>query len=253
MSKRSFSSAERYAVWSVHQMRCWLCMEPLRLIDTTVDHVIPERLLQDERQLREVLDAYGLPATFAVNGFENWLPAHSSCNQRKGGGSEFVPGYAQILGRLQSRASEVEAVVKRVSEEITKDRVFAPLLTALEKDRVRLVDLEELVLRLGGTLPRAGSDIASHDFIRLDNGYWIHQTEIAEEGPCQCERATCVESSRKVHCYWSMALPEWVIAKRLYRKCYDEVISCSLCGAPHKRGHVGWQQVCVQPGLPQRT
>jgi len=253
MSKRSFSHAERYAVWSAHQMRCWLCIEPLRLIETTVDHVLPEHLLQDERRLREVLDAYGLPATFEVNGFENWLPAHASCNQRKGGGSEFVPGYAQILGRLQSKSSEVEAIAKRVSEDVTKDRVFAHLFTALENDRLRLADLEELVRQLGGTLPRTEPDTATNDFIRLDNGYWIHRTEIAEEGPCQCERATCVESSRKVHCYWSRSLSEWVIAKRLYRKCYDEVIACSLCGSSHKRGHVGWQEKCIQPRLPQSS
>jgi hypothetical protein len=40
MSKHSFSASERYAVWLHHEKRCWLCEEPLRLLETTIEHYL---------------------------------------------------------------------------------------------------------------------------------------------------------------------------------------------------------------------
>ena len=48
-----------------------------------VDHVLPEHLLDDETALKEALALFGLPSDFDLNSFENWLPAHGPCNNRK--------------------------------------------------------------------------------------------------------------------------------------------------------------------------
>lgn len=85
------------------------------------------------------------------------------------------------------------------------------------------------------------------EMIPLDNGYWLHPDDVAAEGQCSCDRKTCVDSEDKVYCFWADALSDWVIEKRLYWKCYDEVISCPRCGNRHKRGHVGKQGECGHP------
>jgi hypothetical protein len=48
-----------------------------------VDHVIPEYLIENEAMLKQVLSDYGLSPEFDLNSFENWLPAHGSCNRQK--------------------------------------------------------------------------------------------------------------------------------------------------------------------------
>src|SRR5690349_17600689 len=83
MQKHVFTEAERYAVWLHHGKRCWLCLEPLDLVAATVDHVVAESLTDDPTALQETIELYKLPATFNVNSFENWLPAHNHCNQSK--------------------------------------------------------------------------------------------------------------------------------------------------------------------------
>jgi hypothetical protein len=73
-----------------------------------LDHVLPESLLSNLDELARVLTDYGLPAGFDINGFENWLPAHARCNQKRGSTViAFVPKMKMILDRLISLSPEV--------------------------------------------------------------------------------------------------------------------------------------------------
>lgn len=83
VGKRPFTSAERYAVFTVHNEKCYMCGEPLDLLSMEVDHVIPETLLDAPEQLESVLTEYNLPAGFNLQSFANWLPACGPCNNRK--------------------------------------------------------------------------------------------------------------------------------------------------------------------------
>ncbi len=85
----------------------------------------------------------------------------------------------------------------------------------------------------------------------FDDGSAALPEEIAVDGPCQCERLACVDRPQKVYCRWTRDLPDWVIRKRLYRRCYDEVIVCPRCSRNHKRGHVGRLGDCGKPYVDQ--
>lgn len=82
MGKRAFTRAERYAVWTVHGERCWLCRQPMNYAEMHIDHIIPESLAK-AKELKEVLDEFGLPSDFNLNGWVNWMPAHGPCNVDK--------------------------------------------------------------------------------------------------------------------------------------------------------------------------
>lgn len=112
MSTYKFKYAERYAVWTVHRERCWLCRTPVGLADVQIDHVIPESL-EGSPELPGILREMGLPSDFAINSYENWMPAHAACNLRKSD-TRFDPT-PLIQGELQTardhapRAREIEA------------------------------------------------------------------------------------------------------------------------------------------------
>lgn len=82
MATYAFTPAERWAVFTTHRGKCWLCYEPVNFADMAVDHILPEFLSGD--QLNAALTAFGLPSDFELNSFENWLPAHGPCNSLKG-------------------------------------------------------------------------------------------------------------------------------------------------------------------------
>ncbi len=249
MKKYKFSYSERYAVWLHHEKRCWLCREPLRLIETTIDHVVPESLLNDVATFRSIIDAYALPKDFYINGFENWLPCHNHCNQSKSSATfEFVPGNMLILNRLIRDADKVKRTSNSIKENVTKDKVFAAVFVALEQQKISLDDLQTFVMDFGGRSliqDEPVSDMAK--MIRLDNGYWLHEDDVVASGRCTCDRDACVDSDTKVFCVWGKALSDWVVRKRLYWKCYDEIVACPRCQSSHKRGHIGKNRVCGDP------
>lgn len=82
-SKHRFTMNERHAVFTTHGGRCWLCGEPIDMLTFEVDHILPESLFDDAGELARVRALYGLPATFEINSYENWLPSCRPCNGRK--------------------------------------------------------------------------------------------------------------------------------------------------------------------------
>jgi hypothetical protein len=249
--KRRISYAERYAVWHCNDQRCWLCQEPLRLAEATVDHVLPESLLDDDIARQKILTDYGLPTDFNINGYENWLPCHNHCNQSKSNKAPaFVPGNKMIFDRLKQRAHEGERMARSVSSNVAKDKVFKTIFAALETQTISMRDLDELLHAFIDDPAKAG---VPEDVIILDSGYWFRREQIVREGVCGCERNACVGHSDKVYCYFPSSLSPWVTTTGLFWRCYDEVISCPRCSGRHKRGHVGRQDVCGRPYLNQKT
>lgn len=115
-TKREFSPHERYAVFTAHGERCYLCGRSIDLQSMQVDHVLPESLLGDDTRLAEVLTEFGLPTTFDLQSFANWLPSCSFCNNRKG-----------------SHVFEPTPIVQR---QLAEARVKAPQVTALAQKSI---------------------------------------------------------------------------------------------------------------------
>jgi hypothetical protein len=181
MPKRTFSTAERYAVWLHHEKRCWLCEEPLRLNDTTIDHFLPESLLKRPDQLATILMEWGLTKDFNLNDFENWLPCHQRCNQKKAAKRfKFTPSHHLILEMLIKRAPEVRTTATTIGAHTAKDKVIGLILAALEKQTINLTDLQIFTLQTP----------ENEDMIRLDNGYWLQKRDVARECDCRCDERT---------------------------------------------------------------
>jgi hypothetical protein len=171
----------------------------LRLVETTIDHQLPESLLYDDAARAAVFVEYGLPTEFNINGYENWLPCHNHCNQEKGPRHrEFVPGIKAILDRLRSKANEVRRAKESVDLNIAKDRVFKTIFAALEKRTITLLDLDQLLQAFVRQPANAG---VSDDVILLDSGHWVPRDSIVYEGTCGCERPACVGRKNKIYCY----------------------------------------------------
>lgn len=249
MGKRRFTFAQRYAVWHCHERRCWLCTEPLRVQHATIDHFFSESLLDDDVRRKHESGVYGLTDAFNIDSFSNWLPAHPRCNQVKGDRTPpFVPGNVFVLQQLIDRAPLVERTAKEILSNIQKDKVFARVATAVERDTITLDDLRSLIEQLA---EEPAPSPNPEDIVLLEGGYWVHRRDIARECVCTCERNRCVDSNGKVYCYFRPDLSPWVITSGLYWKCYDELIDCPRCEVRHKRGHVGKLDVCARPFVDQ--
>lgn len=130
MSRYNFSSAQRYAIFLVHGMKCYLCEVPLDLTSMTVDHVLPEHLLTTPLQFYAARMALGLPASFDLNSFENWMPACGSCNKIKAG-IQFKPSLL-IQAQLQHLAQRADKA-RLLCDQVISTRKVSNALSALER------------------------------------------------------------------------------------------------------------------------
>lgn len=115
MNKKSFSAAERLAVWTIHNEKCYLCTKTVDLASMEVDHIIPESLLklENEKKLRKVLNDYGLPKDFDLNSPKNWKPSCYTCNKKK---LETIFNPTPLIQiHLQEAANKSAQVLKEIS------------------------------------------------------------------------------------------------------------------------------------------
>lgn len=244
--KKKFTPFERYAIWKCHEERCWICRIPLSFKELSIDHFIPEKLLTDKINRVKVLEQYDIKDNeFNINGYENLLPSHSFCNGTKSSNVfKYIPENYLILSNLISKAGKVKEMVEYLSKDKKKNKIFLPILNYIETGLITFDDIKEFIKPIS---EKVNMQIIPDNILVLENGYWIFRKDIKREGYCKCERNNCVESNKKIYCYFPSNLENWVITKGLYFKCYDEIIICPKCGNRHKRGHIGKINKCDVP------
>ncbi|VVD26529.1 hypothetical protein [Paraburkholderia dioscoreae] len=130
MSRYKFSSAQRYAIFLVHGMKCYMCRIPLDLTSMVVEHVLPEHLIKSPSLFNAAKSTLGLPASFDLNSFENWMPACSSCNGKKAA-LHFEPSLL-IQVELQNLAKKADKA-RRLCDEVVSARQVSIALNVLEQ------------------------------------------------------------------------------------------------------------------------
>lgn len=159
MSKYQFNSHERYAIFTVHHEKCYLCTKPLDLQSMQVDHIIPESLQEDKEKRESILKSFGLASDFELNSPKNWLPSCPSCNRTKSA-TAFNP--TPII-QIQIQQASIKA--EKVKELIDKTCTRREITMALNK--IQRADKE-------GALTEADKET-------LKPLYEFHQEERSEE------------------------------------------------------------------------
>jgi hypothetical protein len=145
-NKHSFTKAEKWAVYSASDGHCFWCRRPLDYVDCTIDHVIPETMLQRPEKLAEVVEAFSLGADFQVNEFCNWVPAHQSCNRSK---SDTVfdvsPVMVLALHKVKQKAVQARIVHAKTLTSRATSKLIAELEIALERQTVPVERIEAAI------------------------------------------------------------------------------------------------------------
>jgi hypothetical protein len=118
MTKHRFTAAERYAVFTAHGEKCYLCHKPITMRTMEVDHIVPETLLDDPPRRAAVLAALGRQSEFEINSFANWMPACGPCNNEKRDAVFEPTPIVQIqLQHAAEKAAEAQQLVDQVVSE----------------------------------------------------------------------------------------------------------------------------------------
>ena len=74
---------KRIALYQAYGERCFYCGKPLLFREMTVDHILPQILQRDPLRKNQILTELGLPESFDIENYNNWLPCHQSENREK--------------------------------------------------------------------------------------------------------------------------------------------------------------------------
>lgn len=130
MSKKTFSAAQRHAVFTVHGGRCYICRDIIDMATFQVDHVLPEWLADSPSRFNEVAHLLGRPADFALDSYENSLPACVRCNNLK----RARPWDPSLLVQLWlQRAADTSQRANELEHKMVSQREFARAVSVLQR------------------------------------------------------------------------------------------------------------------------
>lgn len=146
MSKYSFSQSERFAVFTTHGPKCYICGCPVDLQTMHVDHIIPEDLLNSKERFETVLRDFDLPKDFDVNSFENWLPSCAPCNSKKGAAVfRTTPLIQMQLDRAADKADRARELARGTVGNATLSRSINTICRASEDTKLTIEHLRPLI------------------------------------------------------------------------------------------------------------
>ena len=145
MAKYNFSKAKRYALWKIHDGKCFWCGEPIRYRDVTIDHVIPESLADKPDELARIKTLYSLPNAFQINDYCNWVPCHGTCNSsKKDKIFKASPAMVKILEGIEKQSEGAAQIEQKVTNDKKFDDILGRLDALVEKDAISNTELVEL-------------------------------------------------------------------------------------------------------------
>lgn len=143
MSKTSFDTPTRAGIWKAHKTKCFYCYEDLEFKDLHIDHIIPESI--SGLKIKELILEYGLNESFTINGFENLVPTHRICNQRK---TDDVFTKASTLYYLELAAKKVDSVkteIEKLKRRNYFNQLYSKIASALEQDFINIDELAKMI------------------------------------------------------------------------------------------------------------
>lgn len=149
MRKYRFSTEQRFALWRVYGRKCFYCGQPILFQEITVDHVLPEHLLDKPEELLKIRMDYGLGSDFSINDYCNWVPSHAHCNREKGTAIyQRTPALIKVLETVKRKAQRAKAEEERIISNLKKGDLLGRLGIALEKGIVAKDEVSRVLHRI---------------------------------------------------------------------------------------------------------
>ena len=136
MSTQKFSAIEREAIWRAYSEKCVYTRGLIDISSFHIDHIIPEKLLDDPSGLDKTLKACGLDNTFDVRGWENLVPCQPGANLQKST-IVFDPSHVRyFLGVASARKADVVEQIAKIENSRKRGKAVVLLQQALETGKL---------------------------------------------------------------------------------------------------------------------
>jgi hypothetical protein len=143
MTRKTFPTSKRAAIWKAHDCRCIYCTELVAFADLDVDHIIPEHLKEKPEQLLSLLKDYGL-GDFDIEDLLNLVPSHRHCNLQKKGQILSKSRALHFLSIAEGKYEKACKIELELKEQAKRDKFTVLLQVALDEGRISTAQLTAL-------------------------------------------------------------------------------------------------------------
>lgn len=145
MSKYKFNLIERQSLYEAHEKRCFYCGEIVFFRELQIDHIIPENLLSNKSKYEKFLLDSGISDSFEINSYQNWVPSHSRCNNRKSGGLFDIKTTFYYLGLAQRKIEKIKKIETSIKSKLDSDILLTTITFALSENTIDSSEIKNLV------------------------------------------------------------------------------------------------------------
>lgn len=134
MAKHKFTIVQRVALWQAYKNRCAISGEPILFEQLHIDHILPEILVNNPRELEQLKINYGLGDNFNINSYYNWLPVKNRTNSQKNAMIYRESTARYFLEIAFNKYEEVITLQNKFNKEMSKEKILISLNAAIEMD-----------------------------------------------------------------------------------------------------------------------
>lgn len=149
MKKHRFTASEKFSLWHAYKKMCFYCKELIPFQEVTIDHILPEVLIETPKKLLELKEYYGLDRDFSINDYENWVPCHAHCNQEKG--SKTFPASPAMINQLdiaEKKAKKARVEESKLTKSLRSAEILGKMEVSIEKGEITRQEVARLLENL---------------------------------------------------------------------------------------------------------
>lgn len=179
MSKYKFNLIERQSLWEAHDKKCFYCGELVYFRELHIDHIVPENLINNESKLKDFISESGLPNTFEINSYVNWVPCHSRCNKRKGGEMFELHTTLYYLDLARRKIEKIRRIESSINSKLHAEKLSFSIALALSENKISASEIKDLLAQYDKD--KAKFKLLSElEFVNRVYRNWISQGDFTE-------------------------------------------------------------------------
>jgi 5-methylcytosine-specific restriction endonuclease McrA len=140
----------RRAILEAHRNKCVYCDQYVLLKNLHIDHILPKSLAADSIRFKQVLQDYGLPLSFDINGLSNLVPVCAGCNLEKKNHISAPTVLNYQIENARRLANKVMALEAKFNDEDAIGRSLSQIMSLSEKGLFPPTEIKTLFKNLEG-------------------------------------------------------------------------------------------------------
>jgi hypothetical protein len=180
MNKYKFNLIERQSLYEAYDKRCFYCGELVYFRELQIDHVVPENLIYNKKEYETFKKQSGLSDSFQINSYQNWVPSHSRCNNRKSGAmfdQKTTLYYLELVKRKIDKILKIESSIK---SKLDSDILLTTITLALSENKLDFSEIKSLVAQYDKTEKAKFRLFSELEFVDRLYRNWISQNDFEE-------------------------------------------------------------------------